>query len=178
MFFHHNPKVIKVGGWIAIVLVAIALIFVWMRIRQENSKNQVEYQNAFEHVLFSPIPSGVKNIQGVNVKHGGTDTYLKFETTPEMVNQIMALHPYKKVECSDRSVLQPLFAPSEVPKNYSGSKNWDILKLKNPECYATLIFNEAGIEGKVYSNSIRQNAQSEFIFDTERNIIYFHESGI
>ena len=178
MFFHHKTRKRKIGVGIAAIVVAIVLIFVWLRMQKKNSESQVEYQKAFENVLLNPIPSGVKNIQGVSIKQGGTDTYLKFETPSEVVNQIMALHPYKKIECSDRSVLQPLFAPAEAPKNYSGSKNWDILDLKTPECFATLIFNETGIDGKLYSNKLRQNAQSEIIFDSERNIIYFHESGI
>lgn len=178
MFFHRDRKDKKIGLAIAGLFLLLLGIFFWWRNHQETVVSRSQGEEIFKEVLFDPIPEEVSAIQALQLRSDNTDTYLKFQASRKVFEQIMGLHAYKKIECSDKSVLQPLFAPVDAPKNYSGSRNWDVLDLKIPECYATLIFNETGIDGKVYSNKLHQNAQSEFIFDSERNIIYFHERGI
>lgn len=177
-FFHRDRKDKKIGLFFALLFLIGVSLFLWRRTAHTTSIDEEKSKKVFEQVLFSPIPSEVSDIILITPRGEETDTYLAFQGSKETVQKMLILHPYTKVECSDMSILQPLFAPVSAPKNYERSSEWRLLQLQSPECFSSLLFNEKGIEGKLYSNTLRQNAQSEFIFDAKTNIIYFHERGI
>ena len=139
--------------------------------KQENISNE----KLFESILFGPVPIGVTSIQGLGFQENSQDTYLKFVATPDVVARLMSLHKYQKGDCKNLSVFQSLFVPSgEV-----SLRKWNIEKTSDTSvCYTSLIFNETGIDGKFYSNNLRQRARSEFLFDEQTGVVYFHEQGI
>lgn len=142
----------------------------------QEKRNSVAFgQIVFENILLTPIPSGVKNIEQILIESGSKESYLKFVASPDVIARILALHEYKKRDCSERTVFQTLYSlPTEKKQ-----RKWNIEKTSEASvCYTTLIFNETGIEGKFYSNTVRQRARSEFLFDEQTGVVYFHEQGI
>lgn len=167
--------------FIFILLVLLVGVFFILAFRgaikkiEEKKQQQVSNEKLFELILFAPVPTGVTNIQGLGFQENSLETYLKFSATPDVVARLMSLHEYKKGDCNNASVFQSLFVPSgEV-----SFRKWNIEKSSDTSvCYTSLIFNETGIEGKFYSNNLRQRARSEFLFDEQTGVVYFHEQGI
>ena len=86
---------------------------------------------------------------------------------------MQSLHTYEVHSCLD-STFQTLF----YPVTEASIRSWNLKKVKSAVCYTSLLFNETGISGKFYNNSLHIHARSEFLLDTDTNVIYFHEQEL
>lgn len=164
-----------------ILLVIIFFVVAFRNLYKKNQENKLmDASNAvlFQTLLLDPVPESIKNLKGLGYQENTRDTYFQFDADESVVQKLLALHDYKKEDCNDKTIFQSLFAPSKDQNNPWAIRQWKIQRAKNPVCYTTLIFNEAGIQGKFYSDKMRQKARSEFLFDQETGKIYFHEEGI
>lgn len=154
-------------------------IFFGTRLQKENTIIRLENEDLFQEIVFNPIPEGISDIRGFKNQKGKLDTYLKFTVTTKNVEALLQLHEYKKVDCSNEAVFSKLFAPKKIKDVVEGSVSfWKVSTVENKVCYATFLFTASGIEGRLYSNNLRQRAQSEMVIDEKNNVVYFHESGI
>lgn len=175
-----NPRMKRIILALLFILVIVFFVVAFKGILQKMKQKKIieaSNQKIFQEILFSPVPSEVSDIRGLGFQEGERDTYFVFQGTEKTVQDLLQLHSYMKKECTDLSLFSSLFEPSIDPQFQSYLKKWDIQEVTSPECYTSLIFNATGIEGKLYTNTLRAKAQSEFLFDKDSNIIYFHEIG-
>lgn len=148
--------VVAAGWWIHVI-----------SLRHQEAKE--EGKNMFHSVLFESIPPGVEDIETVGNFDVNNGIFLRFHAPSDFSAQLLSLRDYKTVRCADESFqkeAEPLFRTLKKEK------------IQPTECYTTFLFNESGIQGKLYKSNVYSAAKSGFIVDTENTMIYFFEKGI
>lgn len=139
------------------------------RLSVQHQEAKEEGQNLFRSVLFESIPPGVDEIEAVGNFDVNNGIFLRFHAPNDFTSKLLALREYKTTRCGDES-----FQKDAEPFFKALKKE----KINPNECYSSFVFNESGIQGKLYKSNIYSAAKSGFIVDSENDMIYFFEKGI
>lgn len=119
-------------------------------------------EEMFEALIMDPMPSSIKNLEGVGDTWQGYNIFLRFEADGEFIGRLSG-EGYEKVEWD---AVKSRF---ELPKGYDKFKTpWKLDEIKNKECFRS--------SGNV-KNKWTHSGEHFFVIDRERSLVYFYGVG-
>lgn len=133
----------------------------------DNARDPRDAAGMFRALIADPIPSGTRDLvsTGYITDRDGHNVYLRFVTTVDFLEPLLARYNYTTIDCADEQLRGRIALPQELEDNIP---DWRPFVTADARCYVSA----AG-----YTNPWTQRGNSVLIIRPNALTVYFNETG-